>query len=957
MAKAKEVTTKFKVDVSEFKKGIQEANSQIKLANAEFKKASSSMDNWQKSSDGLEAKIKQLNTVLQAEKDKLSQLEKQQQATKEKEQEAIQAKEELRKKIDSLQKEYDDLVKSQGENSESAVQLRNTLVDLEKEYLAVDKVQKANQKSIDDLEIRILNQGATVGKTEKQIRQYESSLTEINASNSKVKSSFEQLEDTIASQQDELLKLKEEYKNIVLEQGEGSREAKNLASQMQSLNKELDDSKKTMANVEKASDDLTGSLKDIDSGTDEAGDGFTVLKGTLADLTANVISNVVSSIGDLVSSLFDLSEATEEYRTMSAKLEGSAKNNGYSIEYATDKYKEFYKYVGDDQMATNAITNLMGLGTTTDSVSKLAEGAIGVWASYGDSIPIESLTEAINETIKVGTVTGTFADTINWTKMSNDELAKSFEGHNKSLEAFNKAIKEGETQEDAFSSALSATSDEQERADIVAQFLNSTYGESKKTYDEMTGSIQDAKSAELELKDTQAELGQAVEPVTTAFAEMKNKALEAILPIVSDLAQKFLDLYDYLKEHPTLLKAVTGVVIGLASAFGVLATALAIQGIITGVTKAIAFLNTTLLTNPIVLIVGLIAGLVASFIYLWNNVEEFRNFFLTAWEQIKTAFSNTVKWVSETFETVKNYISEGLDNIVSFFVNCWEKIKTAFSNVATWFSTIFSNAYNGIVNIFSGIGSFFINCWNAIVTAFSNVASWFSTMFSNAYNGIVNIFSSIGSFFSGCWNSITSVFGNVASWFGDKFNQAWSNIKNAFSGFASFFSGLWNTISSTFSSLGTKIGDAIGSAVKSGINSVISMIEKTINKAISLINGAIDVINYIPGVDIGKIGKLSLPRLAKGGLAKANNPFLAVVGDNPTQDEIISPVGTIRKIVNEELQDIRQSIDVMRGNPNISNVSNSKTVNNTYNQYISSPKALSKLEIYRQTKNLLNKGG
>lgn len=127
-----------------------------------------------------------------------------------------------------------------------------------------------------------------------------------------------------------------------------------------------------------------------------SGDGFTIMKGALADMVSNVITSAVSSIGDLIGSLLELSEATEEYRQMQSKLEGSSETFGYSFDFAKGKYEEFYKYVGDDQMATNAITNLMGIGTTTDSVSKLAEGATAVWASYGDSIPIESLTESIN---------------------------------------------------------------------------------------------------------------------------------------------------------------------------------------------------------------------------------------------------------------------------------------------------------------------------------------------------------------------------------------------------------------------------------------------------------------------------------------------------------------------------------------------------------------------------------
>lgn len=128
---------------------------------------------------------------------------------------------------------------------------------------------------------------------------------------------------------------------------------------------------------------------------EDGSEGFTIMKGAVADLVSNAIQGAISAIGDFVGSMLELTEATEEYRAMQSKIEGSANSFGYSVDFANSKYQEFYKYLGDDQMATNAITNLMGLGTSTESLTSLAEGAIGVWASYGDSIPIEALTESI----------------------------------------------------------------------------------------------------------------------------------------------------------------------------------------------------------------------------------------------------------------------------------------------------------------------------------------------------------------------------------------------------------------------------------------------------------------------------------------------------------------------------------------------------------------------------------
>lgn len=116
------------------------------------------------------------------------------------------------------------------------------------------------------------------------------------------------------------------------------------------------------------------------------------------------------------------------------------------------------------------------------------------------------------------------------------------------------------------------------------------------------------------------------------------------------------------------------------------------------------------------------------------------------------------------------------------------------------------------------------------------------------------------------WNALKAFFAGIPDWFRTLFNTAWENIKAAFANWVAFWSGLWDAVKNKFTSLGTSIASAISGAVKSGINGVISMIENTINNAVRLINGAIGLINKIPGVSIGTIGNVSLPRLAKGGV-------------------------------------------------------------------------------------------
>lgn len=592
--------------------------------------------------------------------------------------------------------------------------------------------------------------------------------------------------------------------------------------EFRAFQREIIETESKLAHFESKLDDTGDGVKDLGDKAEESGDGFTVMKGALADLVSDAIQGAISAIGDLVGELFELSEATEEYRTMQAKLEGSATTFGYTMDFASSQYEKFYKYLGDDQMATNAITNLMGLGLETENVSALAEASIAVWSAYGDSIPIESLTESINETAQVGKVTGNLADALNWAGISEDE----------------------------FNAKLEKCTTTQERADLIAQTLNGTYGESKQKYDELNQSVTEANEAELALKDTQAKLGETMAPVNNALTTLKNEALKAIVPLVESFATALLNTLTWLKEHPVALQIITTLVIALATAFGILAGALAIQGIINGVAIAVAFLNTTLLANPIVLIVALIAGLVAGFIYLWNTCDEFRQFWIDLWEGIKTIFSAVV------------------NGIVDFFKNNWQSILLCMVNP-------FAGAFKLLYDNFGGFREFVDKTIDNIKNLFVN-----------------------------CRDGIMDTFANIGSWFATTFGGAWDAVKNVFSGWGSFFSGLWSKISSTFSNIGTNISNAISGAVKSGLNGVISAIERTINSGIGLINGAISLINELPGVSVGKLKTLSLPRLAKGGIV--DKPTIAEIGEDGR--EAIVPLenntGWIRGVARELNQNL-----------------------------------------------------
>lgn len=158
-------------------------------------------------------------------------------------------------------------------------------------------------------------------------------------------------------------------------------------------------------------------------------------------------------------------------------------------------------------------------------------------------------------------------------------------------------------------------------------------------------------------------------------------------------------------------------------------------------------------------------------------------------------------------------------------------------------------------------------------------------------------------FILGVWSKIQSAFGALVAWFGQKkaqllgffqgipawfgsiFANAWQAIKNKFASWGAFWGGLWTTIKNKFSSIGTHIASAISGAVRSGINGVISRIESVINGAIGIINGAIGLINKIPAVNVPTIGRVSFPRLAKGGIV--DSATIAMIGEGSSSEAVI----------------------------------------------------------------------
>ena len=277
--------------------------------------------------------------------------------------------------------------------------------------------------------------------------------------------------------------------------------------------------------------------------------------------------------------------------------------------------------------------------------------------------------------------------------------------------------------------------------------------------------------------------------------------------------------------------------------------------------------------------------------------EVFRVLFNT----IADVFGGIADFLKGVFDIITGILTSDMNKIFDGFTETGDALMNILSALLTalldltvavlkviWDTivAIFQGIWDGIVAIFTPLGEWFASRWNDITSALANVGTWFTDMFQKAWTGLTNIFSGLGSWFGGKWADVKNALSNVASWFEDIFSRAYNAVTNAFSSIGSFFSGVWDTVKSIFVNAGQMVGDAVGGAFRSAVNAVLGTIENVVNGFISMINGVIGMINKIPGVSLGGIGYVSLPRLARGGIV--DSPTVAMIGE--AGKEVVMPL-------------------------------------------------------------------
>lgn len=278
--------------------------------------------------------------------------------------------------------------------------------------------------------------------------------------------------------------------------------------QYDQLQREIIETENELKNLQNSATDTQKKLSKIPQvDMDKLKSGVsTVASGAAKTVTAGVAAIGAGAVG-MVAAIDSITESTREYREDIGKLETAFTTAGFSSEVATDTYKEFYSVLGEEDRSVEAVNHLAKLTTSEEDLSKWTNICAGVWGTFGDSLPIEGLSEAANETAKTGAVTGVLADALNWAGVSEDEFNKQ----------------------------LAACSSEQERSALITDTLNGLYAEAAENYKTANAEVIAAQKAQSDLTDATAALGEALEPVSTSFKQFGADVLNSLVPGVQKL--------------------------------------------------------------------------------------------------------------------------------------------------------------------------------------------------------------------------------------------------------------------------------------------------------------------------------------------------------------------------------------------------------------------------------------
>ena len=416
------------------------------------------------------------------------------------------------------------------------------------------------------------------------------------------------------------------------------------------LSYEISDNDAKLDELSKGAGEASTQIEKIGDSSQKTGDKLNKTKSEIEDFKESfnlheAAEQVSEFASGMVESIKGAVEESKEYLKIMGSLEVSSSHLNYTTEETKQTYKQLIGVLGDTQSAATTTANLQAIGLEQSQLTQITKGAIGAWARYGDSIPIDGLAESINETIKTSTVTGNFADMLNWAGTSEDE----------------------------FNEKLEQCSDNSERAQLVLdEMANQGLMKSADAWNENNKALVESNKAQDDYNEAMGDFSKAVMPVFTEFT----KALTTIIQIFSEL--------------PEPAQQMIAVFIGIIAVLTTIAPLILAVGAACGWSAGGVAALMTAAAPVIAIIVAIIAAIMAIILVI-QNWDEVLNFLTETWESVCNK-------VSELWEGFKKSWTDGFNNVKQkiddFFQNLGENFANGLNNFQNWISNMLSAIVN-----------------------------------------------------------------------------------------------------------------------------------------------------------------------------------------------------------------------------------------------------------------------
>lgn len=410
----------------------------------------------------------------------------------------------------------------------------------------------------------------------------------------------------------------------------------------------------------------------------------------LGSATKSFVKWGAASAGAVTAAFLAMDNATEESRISQGKLNTAYESSGYSAQTAATAYNEFYKILGDTDTATEASQLLSKLIQNEQDVTKWTRVAAGVSGTFGDSLPIEGLIEANNETAKVGQVTGVLADALNWVGISEDQMNER----------------------------LKATSSEAERNQILLETLTEAYSDAADAFYKNNSQLVQSRQNEAALATVTAKVGSASaiakNGLMQLFGVQQDGSIRAgsALAWLNDKADSLVSLFQQWNQDGTLNSlaqkfdqglargaelasqafrwltengdTIRRWIVGLGSALAMVKIVQFASGVIQAVKTVSLFAKTAgmiVAANPIVLAIG--AAIAAGALLIAN------------WDKVKAWAVN-----------IKDQFMESFGGIRDGIVGAFNAVKDTVGGFFSWIGDKLTGLGESIANI-PGVGSVF----------------------------------------------------------------------------------------------------------------------------------------------------------------------------------------------------------------------------------------------------------